>query len=133
MKVLRKKFEKWVKETLDSLPEKYLNHLNNVAILVEDYPTSNQLKKVKLENPRALFGLYEGYHQSLRTNIGTVVPDKITIFRYAIMESSQTEKEVREKVENTVKHEIAHHFGSDEAGARKAARRKMLSEKNKKT
>lgn len=122
---MRKKFEKWVKETLDSLPEKYLNHLNNVVILVEDYPTSNQLKKVKLGNSRVLFGLYEGYHQSLKINIGTVVPDKITIFRYAIMESSQTEKEIREKIENTVKHEIAHHFGSDEAGARKAACRKM--------
>lgn len=124
MEIDKAKFEKWVEETIESLPEKYLTHMNNVAIFVEDYPTPQQLGRMRLRRGAVLFGLYEGYHQALKLNIGPVLPDRITIFRKSITNFYDNEEDVKKQIRNTVRHEIAHHFGSDEWGAAKAARRK---------
>lgn len=120
----REKFEQIVVEVIDSLPEEFLKHMNNLAIMVEDFASPEQLKGQGIKSKYGLLGLYEGYVQSRRTNMGVVLPDKITIFRIPICQSCSTEKACRRQIENTVKHEIAHHFGSGEKGARKAGRRK---------
>jgi predicted Zn-dependent protease with MMP-like domain len=122
MSVSRKQFEQWVREAIDSLPEKFLRRMHNVAFFVEDYPSKEQLKKVRLGRNSVLFGLYEGYHQSSRRDLGPVLPDRITIFRKPILGYYSTEKEIKNQVIKTVKHEIAHHFGSDEKGAHRAGR-----------
>lgn len=119
MMISEEKFEKIVAETLDGLPKDFLKHINNLAIMVEDFASPEQLSKQGIKSKYGLLGLYEGYVQSRRTNEGVVLPDKITIFRVPICQSCSTEKECRERIVNTVKHEIAHHFGSDEKGARK--------------
>jgi len=113
-------FEKIVEEAMDGLPEKFKKKINNLAIFVENFATREQLNKVGLTNPYSLFGLYEGYVQSRRRNVGPVLPDRITIFRQPILKSCSNEKECIKRIINTVKHEIAHHFGSDEKGARRA-------------
>jgi len=115
-------FEKIVEEAIDSLPEKFKKKINNLAIFVENFATREQLNKVGLTNPYSLFGLYEGYVQSRRRNVGPVLPDRITIFRQPILKSCSNENECIKRIINTVKHEIAHHFGSDEKGARKASK-----------
>ena len=125
MRITREKFEKLVEEAMDSLPEKFKNKLNNVAIFVEDYPTKEQLGKVgRGQRNYMLFGLFEGYAQARKLNFGPVLPDKITIFRQPICKYALNEQEIRQQVISTVKHEIAHHFGLDEEGARKASRRR---------
>jgi predicted Zn-dependent protease with MMP-like domain len=121
MQVLKAQFEKWAEEAIDSVPKKFKDKINNLAFFVENYPTQEQLKKARLLGRRdaVLLGLYEGYHQSKRLNIGTVFPDRITIFQKSIESLCNTEEEIKKQVERTVRHEIAHHFGSDEKGARK--------------
>jgi predicted Zn-dependent protease with MMP-like domain len=123
LNINKQEFEKIVEQTLDSLPKKFKDRLNNVAIFAEDEPTAEQLKKVNLKRNDVLFGLFEGYAQSKRLNFGPVLPDRITIFRKAILSQSDSESELKQKIISTVKHEIAHHFGSDEKGASKAGRR----------
>jgi predicted Zn-dependent protease with MMP-like domain len=125
MRVPKKKFEKWVAEAIDSLPEKFQERINNLAFFIEDYPTEEQLRKVKMENRKGilLFGLYEGYHQSKRLNVGPVFPDRITIFKKSMESLASSEEELKNQIVSTVRHEIAHHFGSDERGARMAGRR----------
>ncbi len=120
MNISSEQFEKIVAEAIDSLPDKFQVKINNLAVLVEDFPTAEQLKKVKLHNKWSLFGLYEGYVQSRRVNVGAVLPDRISIFRQPILRSCHNPEDCREQIIKTVKHEIAHHFGSDETGARKA-------------
>ncbi|HEY1177821.1 MAG TPA: metallopeptidase family protein, partial [Phytomonospora sp.] len=44
-----------------------------------------------------------------------VLPDKISIFRNPILRICETEEDVVEEVAVTVVHEIAHHFGIDDA------------------
>ena len=123
MRINKEQFEQLVEEAIDSLPEKFKSKLYNVAIFVEDYPTKAQLGKLDRKNQYTLFGLFEGYAQAKRLNFGPVLPDRITIFRQPICKYCSSEQEVRQKVISTVKHEIAHHFGSGEDGARKASRK----------
>lgn len=115
-------FEEIVGEAVDALPEKYFNKLNNVAITASDFPSGEQMRKTNTSNKYGLLGLYEGYIQSSRKNLGVVTPDKITIFRMPILQSCSNVEECRNRVLSTLKHEIAHHFGSDEKGARKASK-----------
>ena len=124
MKIPKEKFTKLVEEALDALPEKFSERLHNVAIFVEDYPTRQQLGKTgRGRRDYMLFGLFEGYAQARRLNFGPVLPDRITIFRKPICEYARDEEEARREVISTLKHEIAHHFGMGEAGARKASRK----------
>lgn len=127
MQVSKTQFEKWVAEAIDNVPEKFRERIHNLAFFVEDFPTSEQLKKAKLQRRRnvLLLGLYEGYHQSKRLDVGPVFPDRITIFKKSIENICRTEEEIKKQIFKTVTHEIAHHFGSDERGAQKAGRRKI--------
>lgn len=110
----REKFERVVVEGIEAIPEKFLRKLDNVAIVIENNPTAEQKKKLKIGNGWALFGLYEGVSQPRRGVYYSSPPDKITIFQKPIEEEADSEEEMKEIVKNTVWHEIAHHFGMDE-------------------
>ena len=79
-----------------------------------DWPTRDQMARVGLRNGSLLLGLYEGVPLTERTtHYGLVAPDKVTIFRGAILRicPPNDEAAVRSQVRRTVLHEIAHHFG----------------------
>jgi predicted Zn-dependent protease with MMP-like domain len=122
----RTEFEKMVEAGIGAIPERFLRKLNNVAMVIEDDPTPAQKEKLHLRKGWTLFGLYEGVPQTARgANYGSVLPDKITIFRKPIIQATRDAKAIREIVKNTVWHEIAHHFGMDEDEVRRSeARRK---------
>lgn len=122
MQISKQEFEKLVETALDGLPDKFRSKLNNVAVFVKNEPDGEQLKKVNLKRGDLLFGLFEGYAQAKRLNFGPVLPDRITIFKKAILSQCLNENELKQKIISTVKHEIAHHFGSDEKGAAKAGK-----------
>ena len=127
-KLNRAEFEKIVEEGIKAIPEKFLRKLDNVAIIIEDEPTPVQKKKLNIHPNWTLFGLYEGVPQLERgANYTAVLPDKITIFQKPIEAAARDEKDIKEIVKNTVWHEIAHHFGMDEARVRQAeARRRKI-------
>jgi predicted Zn-dependent protease with MMP-like domain len=126
MNISKEQFEKWVAEAIEHVPEKFRERINNLAFFVEDCPTIEQLKKAKLQGRRdvLLLGLYEGYQQSRRLDLGPVFPDRITIFKKSMEKICRTEEALKKQVFCTVRHEIAHHFGSDEQGAQQAEREK---------
>jgi len=103
-------FELLVAEALDELPGDILGALDNVEVVVEDEPTPLQRRLVSAGGD--LLGLYEGIPLTVRTSAyGMVTPDRITIFRRAILRSSRDADELRAMVKHTVRHELAHHFG----------------------
>ena len=63
-----------------------------------------------------LLGLYEGVPLTDRGDYYGILPDKITIFQGTIESFCSTDEEVWKEVCDTVIHEIAHHFGIDDAG-----------------
>ena len=93
-------------EALDSSRPSCCAAMDNVVVLVEDrHPDEPEL-----------LGLYEGVALTERTSdYGGVLPDRITLYRDAIVDICADEDEVRDEVAVTVVHEIAHHFGIDEA------------------
>lgn len=126
-------FENIVAQGIEAIPAEFLVKLSNVAIVIEDEPTAEQRKKIKLRGNDLLFGLYEGVPQSQRGfNYTAVLPDKITIFKKAIESSAQNKEDLKEIVRNTVWHEIAHHFGADEERVNRAEqKRRRIRQRDK--
>lgn len=116
IRLSRARFERLVEEALASIPELLRRRMDNVEIVVESWPTAEQLEKAGLEPGDWLFGLYEGTPLIQRgITAEPFLPDKITIFQGPLQEACGSEEEVRREVRTTVIHEIAHHFGIDEA------------------
>lgn len=110
------RFEELVIKALEAVPERFREKLKNIDIIIEENPTAEQLRHHEVHEGDALFGLYEGIPQIDRDDgYNFVLPDKITIFRQALLEHNSTEEELIKEIAATVRHEIAHHFGiSDE-------------------
>ncbi|HEY8302820.1 MAG TPA: metallopeptidase family protein [Jatrophihabitans sp.] len=90
-----------VADALDSLPPELGRLMRNVAVVVEAHGGDG-----------SLLGLYEGVPLTERnTEYSLVLPDRITIFRKAILAACTTEEDVVAEVQMTVVHEIGHHFG----------------------
>jgi predicted Zn-dependent protease with MMP-like domain len=126
-------FERLVREGIADIPERFLEKLDNVAIIISDEPTAEQLASCHVRGHSTLLGLYEGVPQIDRGGDGMgMLPDTITIFQKPILETAPSEDEIREIVMETVWHEIAHHFGMDDAmihkGEHKRARRRKQRE-----
>lgn len=101
-----KDFEKLVSEALENLPTYFKEKLDNVEIVVDDWPT------VDIAKGRLLLGLYQGVPKTTYGKSYAVLPDKITIFKGPIELLSHGEPEIiKNLVVDTVEHEIAHHFG----------------------
>jgi len=116
----REKFEALVVRAIDSLPPEFQSKLENVDIVVENWPTSGQLRQARHSHPTQLLGLYQGVPQTRRgRGYGLVLPDKISIFQKPIEAQCRFGDEIEAKVEEVVRHEIAHHFGLDEKTLRK--------------
>lgn len=113
VEVDRRTFEYLVAKALDDIPEKLGRYMENVAVLVEDWPTPRQLGGRR----GTLLGLYEGIDLTRRSPLsyGGVMPDRITIFRGPISSIANTEDELERMVTETVIHEVAHHFGISDA------------------
>jgi predicted Zn-dependent protease with MMP-like domain len=105
-------FEDWVLEAIDQLPEAFRERLGSVAIVVEEWPSTEQLASV---GAAGLYGLYSGVPRNRPGADWAPTPSRITIFRGQLERHFRTPEQLRAKVIDTVHHEIAHHFGiSDE-------------------
>lgn len=111
-----KDFEKLVAEGIDRIPKRFLEKLANVAIMVEDEPSEEQLESVGMrdEENDVLLGLYEGVSNLEGGHTHRDFPDRITIFRRPILETAERGEDIPAIVADTVRHEIAHHFGMDD-------------------
>jgi predicted Zn-dependent protease with MMP-like domain len=110
----RGRFEELVIEAVESLPDEFQERLENIDVVVEDFPSRGQLNKSHLGKDMTLLGLYEGVPLTERnSNYGMVAPDKITIFQKTIEEEcrSRDEMDIKVEISRVVIHEIAHHFG----------------------
>lgn len=104
-------FEKLTAEAVAALPDYFKQKLENVQVVVEMWPNA------EIAKDRLLLGLYQGIPKPKRNiNYTMVLPDKITVFMGPIeLISRGDEQTIKNLVIDTVKHEIAHHFGiSDE-------------------
>lgn len=113
-------FEKIVEEVLENLPKEFAEKLDNVQILVEDWPTPQDLQSIRMHPRTLLFGLYRGVPQTQRGAHYSSLPDKIAIFAGPILTVSRDLGDAKRRIRKTVLHEIGHHFGMSEKQIRKA-------------
>jgi predicted Zn-dependent protease with MMP-like domain len=112
-------FEALVWAAIDSLPEAFRERLDTVAIVVEDEPTSDELAQTGVAG---LLGLYTGVPRTLYGAREAAVPSKITIYRGTHLRVFQTPDALAAGVAETVRHEVAHHFGISDARLGEIAR-----------
>lgn len=115
MRMSQDEFEHLVAKALDDLPEEFAELLDNVAVVVEDEPSEEDLLSVDLDPEQdELFGLYQGVPLSERDSFYEALPDRVVIYRGPILRCCDSRREVIREVRDTVVHELGHHFGLDE-------------------
>jgi predicted Zn-dependent protease with MMP-like domain len=112
-------FQALVEEALADLPTEILQHMDNVAITIADWPSAAELRRAGVRHGPQLFGLYEGIPLTKRgKGYNLVAPDRIILYRGPLQAAFRSLPALREQIGRTVVHEIAHHFGIGEARIR---------------
>lgn len=111
----RAQFRQLVSEAVETIPDRFRQHLQNIAIVVEDHPSPELLGEMGIEPPDTLFGLYQGTPLTERHwDHGNSLPDRITIYQGPIEESCDTDDDIVTEVGETLIHEVGHFFGLSE-------------------
>ena len=99
-------FERLVIDGIDTIGSPFDQLIDNVVVVIEPR---------NLEESTIL-GLYEGVPLTERETYGSgfELPDRITIYRDALLEACSSIEELELEVKITVVHELAHHFGIDD-------------------
>ena len=110
----REDFVKVAEETLDSLPEEFRSRIQNLAILVEDFPPYQSTPRPGQQR-RLLLGIFHGVPATKRSvfNLPTG-PDHIVLYQKNIEAVCSNEAEVRHQIRQTLIHELGHFFGMTE-------------------
>jgi predicted Zn-dependent protease with MMP-like domain len=112
-------FEAMVFAALDALPDVFRDRLGSVAVVIEDEPTPAQLASV---GAWGLLGLYTGLPRTAWGAGNAALANKITIFRGPHLRQFPDLEALRLGVAETVRHEVAHHFGISDARLEELAR-----------
>ena len=108
-------FEQLVDEAIAALPAYFRERMDNLAIIVEEWPDQATLQLAGIQYPSQLLGFYHGIPLTHRNQgYALVPPDKISIYRQPILLQCRTGQEIRAMTQRVVRHEIAHYFGIDD-------------------
>ena len=110
-----RRFEELVERALASIPMPFAEALDEVAIVVEDEPTAEQLGDDDPDSENTLYGIYEGVPRTEWGADWVAVPNRITLFRLPLEADFADPDELEDEVWITVVHELAHHLGIDDA------------------
>ena len=101
-------FQALVREAVDELPIEFHRALEHVAIVVSDGGAAVRSGRGR----RGLYGLYEG-----DTIVQSYFHERIVIFRDTLTRDFGHDPELlREQIQRTLRHELAHHLGFNELG-----------------
>ena len=107
-------FERLVERALAGIPSPFRECLTEVAIVIDDEPTRDQLAESDMESDETLYGLYEGVPRTEYGSDWLAAPNRITLFRLPLEEDFPDPDDLAEEVRITVIHELAHHLGIDD-------------------
>jgi len=111
----RAEFERHVTEALASIPRRFRDAMQNIAIVVEDEPAAELLADMEIEPPDTLFGLYQGTPLTERSwGFGNALPDRVLLFQGPHEREADDEDDLVVSIGETLIHEIGHYFGLSE-------------------
>ena len=106
----RERFAVLVEEALERLPAKFRARLENIAVIVEDFPPPSRHRETRSR----LLGIFEGVPLTEKTVFATAPPGRIVLYQKNIEAVSESEERIREEMKLTVLHEVGHYFGLSE-------------------
>ncbi len=105
-------FEQIVAQAIDALPDAFRDRLENLEVVVEDWPDPATMRMAKIKHPSELLGFYHGVPLTGRSQgYNLVLPDKISLYRQPILMQCRTPEQARALIQRVLRHEIAHYFG----------------------
>jgi len=111
----RERFERLVAEAVQTIPARFREQIQNLAIMVEDEPDDDLLDEMEIDPPDTLFGLYQGTPLTERRwDHGNALPDRIVLYQGPIEDASDSDEEVVATIGETLIHEVGHYFGMTE-------------------
>jgi predicted Zn-dependent protease with MMP-like domain len=111
---IQRPFEALVADALDGIPEPFAAALDEVAIVIEDQPSADQIRENDIGPDETLYGLYEGVPRTEWGADWAPVPNRISLFRVPLEEDFADPEDLADEVWLTVVHELAHHLGIDD-------------------
>jgi predicted Zn-dependent protease with MMP-like domain len=112
----RKEFERLVEFAVQSIPKRFRDSMQNIAVVVEDEPSAELLAEMEIGEGDSLYGLFQGTPLTERTwSDGSRMPDRISIYQKPIEEDAEDDEDMLVIVVETVIHEFGHYFGLSEA------------------
>jgi predicted Zn-dependent protease with MMP-like domain len=118
---LREFFDEHLEQVLPQLPEAVHRLLDEVPLVVEDHPSSDQMRRLGIRRRHHLCGLYTGVPLTGRSVMQSGIPsDVIHIFREGILSMAGDRQgnidtdELRRQIRLTILHELGHHHGLSE-------------------
>ncbi len=119
----REEFEQITEHAFESLPQRFREAIENVGVVIEDYPEDDIVRKMKLHSKYQLLGLYQGIplpHRGSWYGMTPIIPDKISLYQKNIEALCRTESEIVAKIHEVLIHEIGHYFGMNDEEIRAA-------------
>jgi predicted Zn-dependent protease with MMP-like domain len=108
-------FEELVERALEAIPSPFREHLAEVAIVIDDQPSPDQLGANDMDPDDSMYGIYEGVPITEYGADWVAMPNRITLFRLPLEEDFPDPDDLAAEVRITVIHELAHHLGIDDA------------------
>jgi predicted Zn-dependent protease with MMP-like domain len=105
-------FETALAAAIERLPDEYRAQLATVAVVVADEPTAEELAST---GAAGLLGLYRGVPRTVLGAGHAAVPSVITLYRGPLERSYRGRAALVAGVEETLRHELAHHLGISDA------------------
>ena len=111
----RSQFERHVAAALATIPRRFRNAMDNLAIVVEDEPPEPLLREMEIAPPDTLFGIYQGTPlPDRRWDYGNTLPDRILLFQGPHEREAADDDDLAASIAETLIHEIGHYFGLSE-------------------
>jgi predicted Zn-dependent protease with MMP-like domain len=105
-------FELALAAAIERLPDAYRAQLATVAVVIADEPSAEELAST---GARGLLGLYRGVPRTVLGAGHAAVPSVITLYRGPLERTYRSPAALTDGVEETLRHELAHHLGISDA------------------
>jgi predicted Zn-dependent protease with MMP-like domain len=116
----RQRFDDLVERVISNLPEPIRALIDEVPVLVEDYPDPKLIEELGMDPEEDdLCGLHTGVPRTERSHEDAHGwPETIHLFREGVIDQAggwaAGDDAIREEIRITLLHEIGHHFGLEE-------------------
>ena len=111
----RRAFDQLVRQALRRIPDKFRQAMQELTIIVEDWPDPVLMEEVTGDPDEVLYGLFSGVSLSERhVDDSGDLPPVIYLYRGPLEDDFADADELAREIEITLVHEIAHFMGFDE-------------------